>query len=141
MPVQTDWSRRAALCDWLTANNIDPNLVLTDADLTIEDTDEGRVIRVEVCVVDEGGRKTLGERGPIATEIRTVPLAVEPPAWFEPYEKPTRAQLLAAVERVRALHKRNENTGECEYCSFRDYPTYAVPYPCDTVRTLDGEEQ
>jgi len=46
-----------------------------------------------------------------------------------------------AIARVRALHRRNENTGECEYCSFRDYPTYAVPFPCDTVRALDGQEQ
>jgi hypothetical protein len=47
----------------------------------------------------------------------------------------------AAIARVRVLHRRNANTGECEYCSFRDYPTYAVPYPCDTVRALDGQEQ
>jgi hypothetical protein len=47
----------------------------------------------------------------------------------------------AAIARVRVLHRRNENTGECEYCSFRDYPTYAVPFPCDTVRALDGQEQ
>jgi hypothetical protein len=51
---------------------------------------------------------------------------------------PGRADATAA--RVRALHRRNENTGECEYCSFRDYPTYTVPYPCDTVRALDGEQ-
>jgi hypothetical protein len=44
-------------------------------------------------------------------------------------------------QRVRALHPRNENTDECEYCSARDYPDYAVPYPCDTVRALDGQEQ
>jgi hypothetical protein len=47
----------------------------------------------------------------------------------------------AAIARVRVLHRRNENTGECEYCSARDYPTYAVPHPCDTVRALDGQEQ
>lgn len=57
------------------------------------------------------------------------------------HEREPRLRAEAAIERVRALHKRNENTGECEYCSFRDYPTYAVPFPCDTVRTLDGEEQ
>jgi hypothetical protein len=47
----------------------------------------------------------------------------------------------AALDRVHALHTRNENTDECEYCSARDYPDYAVPYPCDTVRALDGQEQ
>jgi hypothetical protein len=56
-------------------------------------------------------------------------------------EHPNKEQLPTAADRVRVLHRRNENTGECEYCSFRDYPTYAVPYPCDTVRALDGQEQ
>lgn len=41
------------------------------------------------------------------------------------------------LDRVRALHKRNEHTGDCEHCSARDYPDYAVPHPCDTIRALD----
>lgn len=52
-----------------------------------------------------------------------------------------REQLLAAVDRVRALHVRNANTGDCEHCSERDYPDYAVPHPCPTIRALDGEPQ
>lgn len=141
MPVPTDWTRRTALADWLTANGIDPHTVPIDGDLTIIDTDNGRAIRVETFV-HENGAKVIDERGEAeAREIRTVPLAVEPPAWFEPYEKPTREQLLTAADRVRTLHRQNENTEECEYCSARDYPTYAVPYPCDTLRALDGEEQ
>lgn len=50
-------------------------------------------------------------------------------------------QFLARADKVRTLHQRNEHTGDCEYCSARDYPDYAVPYPCDTVRALDGKEQ
>ncbi|MFD9444973.1 hypothetical protein [Streptomyces sp. NPDC060001] len=45
----------------------------------------------------------------------------------------------AAVERARKLHRRNDHTGDCEYCSARDYPDYSVPYPCDTVQALDGQ--
>ena len=87
------------------------------------------------------GRLVLNDRGDdAAIERRTVPLLVEPPAWWEPYEKPTRATLLSAVERVRALHVRNEHTGDCEHCSERDYPDYAVPWPCPTIRALDGEQ-
>lgn len=43
----------------------------------------------------------------------------------------------AALGRARALHKRNEHTGDCEHCSKRDYPDYAVPWPCPTIRALD----
>jgi hypothetical protein len=142
MAVQTDWSRRHALCEWLTAHGIEPNTVPVDGDLTIIDTDDGRAIRVEITPRTEDGRLTRNDRGTDAVrEIRTVPLVVEPPAWWRPYEKPTREQLLARADQVRALHRQNENTWECEYCSARDYPDYAVPYPCDTIRALDGKEQ
>jgi hypothetical protein len=142
MALHLDRSRSDALCAWLTANGIEPNTVPVDADLTVVSTDDGRILRCEVYVHTEDGRVILNDRGDDkAREIRTVPLVVDPPVWWTPYEKPTREQLLTAADRVRALHQRNENTGECEYCSFRDYPTYAVPYPCDTVRALDGQEQ
>lgn len=141
MAIQTDWGRRDALCNWLTANGINPADVPIDGDLTIIDTDTGRAIRVEVELRGEDGRVLLDEREHrAARELRTVPLLVEPPSWFEPYEKPTRATLLAAEERVRALHRRNENTGTCEHCSERDYPDYAVAHPCPTIRALDGEQ-
>lgn len=45
----------------------------------------------------------------------------------------------AATERVRALHHRNEHTGDCEHCSAGDYPNYSVPHPCPTIRALDEE--
>lgn len=47
----------------------------------------------------------------------------------------------AAIERVRALHVRNANTGDCEHCSERDYPAYAVPWPCPTIAALDHREE
>ncbi|MFB7278082.1 hypothetical protein ACFCZV_13320 [Streptomyces hydrogenans] len=46
-------------------------------------------------------------------------------------------QAEAAIERVRALHTRSPNTGDCNHCSERDYPDYAVPHPCPTIRALD----
>jgi hypothetical protein len=103
MPVQTDWSRRAAVADWLSANGIDPNTVPLDGDLLVEDAEDGRVIRCETFVHSETGAKVMDPRGVEAREVRIVPLAVEPPEWWTPYEKPTREQLLAAVDRVRAL--------------------------------------
>jgi hypothetical protein len=42
-----------------------------------------------------------------------------------------------AIARVRALHVRNPHSGTCEHCSERDYPDYAVPFPCPTIRALD----
>ncbi len=45
------------------------------------------------------------------------------------------------VNRVRALHVRNDNAGTCEHCSERDYPTYAVPYPCPTIQALDAPKE
>lgn len=142
MAVQTDWSRRAVLCDWLTANGIEPADVPVDGDLLIVDTEQGRAIRVEVLVRTEDGKLALDERGvDVAREVRTVPLTVDPPTWFEPYEKPTREQLLAVVERVRRLH---EPTGVVAAAEFGNPPDCAVcgenVWPCPTVRVLDGEE-
>jgi len=136
MAVQTDWSRRAALCDWLTANGIEPHTVPVDGDLLIVDTEQGRAIRVEVFVRTEGGGIVFDERGEReAREIREVPLTVEPPDWWQPYEKPTREQLLAAVERVRKLHA--EEYGCCSHCTRAE----SVLFPCATIRALDGEGQ
>jgi hypothetical protein len=50
-------------------------------------------------------------------------------------------ELQTVIDRVRALHRRNEHTGTCEHCSARDYPDYAVSYPCDTIRALDQEHR
>lgn len=132
--------RREALCAWLTANGINPNNVPTDADLTITTADDGtRVIAYEEFDRDADGNRQIDERGTgVARRKCSTLLVVEPPDWWEPYVKPTRDQLLDATDRVRTLHRRNEHTGDCEHCSKRDYPDYAVPWPCATIQALDG---
>lgn len=141
--------RQKALCEWLTANGITPDTVPMDGDLTIDTVDGQRVIRYEALVRDADGRLMLNDRGDnAAMERRIVPLLVEPPDWWEPYEKPTRAQLLATVERVRALHQpRPDGSGfpdgqQCGTCSTDggDGYQYLVPWPCPTIRALNGEQ-
>ncbi|WP_405960806.1 hypothetical protein OG235_27975 [Streptomyces sp. NBC_00024] len=140
MALELD-GRRKELCDWLTANHIEPRDVPVRGDLAVDTVDGQRVIRYEAMLHSADGRLMLDDRGEdVAIERRTVPLLVEPPDWWEPYEKPTRATLLAAVERVRALHVRNPNSVTCEHCSERDYPDYSVPWPCPTIRALDEEQ-
>jgi hypothetical protein len=98
-------NRRDAYAAWLTANGINPSHVLLDADVYIETAPDGtRHIVYEACHLDAEGRKQINERGDeVAQERRTTPLLVEPPDWWEPYRKPTREQLLTALDRVRAL--------------------------------------
>jgi hypothetical protein len=101
MALELD-GRRKELCDWLTANHIDPDAVPVHGDLTIDTVDGQRVIRYEAMLHSPDGRPMLDDRGEdVAIERRVVPLLVEPPAWWGPYEKPTRAMLLAVIERVR----------------------------------------
>jgi hypothetical protein len=134
-------SRRESIFAWLTANGINPSHVPQDADITISEGTGGRLLRCEVFDLTPDGQRQLDERGEkVAVTVVAAPLKVEPPTWWQPYIKPTRDQLLAAADRVRALHRRNENTAECEYCSARDYPDYAVPFPCDTIKALEGEK-
>ncbi|MFE1451956.1 hypothetical protein [Streptomyces olivaceoviridis] len=135
-------SRREALCAWLTANGIDPKAVPLDADMTIEQGPDGRFLHCDVFDLDQDGRKQLDERGDkVAIKVATVPLKVEPPEWWQPYQKPTRDQLLEAVDRVKQLHVRNQYTGSCEHCSARDYPDYDVSWPCPTIQALEGVSQ
>jgi len=137
MAKQPTGSRRVALCAWLTDNGINPRDVPQDADITIEESPTGRILRCEVFDRSPDGHLQADAQGDrIAVKITTVPLKVDPPEWWEPYLKPTREQLLAAVERAHALHRRNENTGDCEHCSELDYPDYAVKWPCSTVLAL-----
>ena len=44
-----------------------------------------------------------------------------------------------AVQRVRALHCCDTWTGQptCRECTYDEY----APWPCDTIRALDGEEE
>lgn len=126
------------IADWLRANGININHIPVDSDLTITTDVEGRrTVHYEELITDDDGR-IISFGGETRTVPRSAPLTVEPPDWWQPHEKPTREQLAAAVERVRTLHVRNANTGDCEHCSERDYPDYAVPHPCPTVAALDG---
>lgn len=50
------------------------------------------------------------------------------------------AAWMADVDRVRKLHVRNANTRTCEHCSARDYPDYAVAWPCPTINALENKE-
>jgi hypothetical protein len=105
MPSPQDYvDRREEYVAWLEANNINPRHVLRDADVTIEDRPTGRVLRCEVCALTPDGHKQVDERGKrVATEFAEVPLLVQPPEWWEPYEKPTRNELLELVADLRKL--------------------------------------
>lgn len=131
--------RRTALCEWLTANGVEPKNVPINSDLTIATDEHGaRTVHYEEYALDSTGSRYIDERLQHAARVRrSAPLVAEPPEWWEPYEKPSREQLLESVDRVRALHRKNENTGDCEYCSARDYPNYSVPHPCDTIQALE----
>jgi hypothetical protein len=134
--------RREDLCAWLRANGIDPDEVPLDADMTITTVDnDARWLRCEVFVTDANGRRMLNERRTdVARDTVTVPLRAEPPSWWQPHLRPSREQLLEAIAAVGKLHVRNPNTRTCEHCSERDYPDYAVPWPCPTMRALGETE-
>lgn len=105
MPSKEDYTdRREAYVAWLNANGINARDVMRDADVVIDDGPDGRHIRIEVCDLDPEGRRQLDERyDTVATKTVTVPLVQEPPEWWEPYEKPTRDQLLELVEQIEAV--------------------------------------
>jgi hypothetical protein len=140
MPSREDsTNRREAYAAWLTANNINPAHVLLDADVYIETgTDGTRHIVYEACHLDDQGRRQVDERGTgVAVERRTTPLLVDPPDWWEPYRKPTRDQLLEAVDRIRALHRHWEaDPGHCAHC--QDGMGTPLRWPCPTIRALEG---
>lgn len=93
--------RRTELCAWLTANGIEPGDVPADADMTIDKGPTGRFIRCEVFDRTRDGKLQVDAHGEnVATMVINVPLAVEPPVWWTPYEKPTREQLAATLREV-----------------------------------------
>jgi hypothetical protein len=95
---------RPEILNWLTALGINPADVPIDSDMVIRPgTNGGRALHYEAFVRDADGYKCAGPDGWAVREARTVPLTVDPPPTWRPHEKPTREQLLAAVERVRAL--------------------------------------
>lgn len=88
---------------WLAANGINIDRVPADSDLTIRTDQQGqRTIHYEELICNEEGR-IIDFGGHERTDRRSVPLTVEPPSTWRPFEKPTREQLLAAVDRVRAM--------------------------------------
>ena len=98
---------RQDICDWLTALGVDPNAVPIDTDMAIRpDGDGGRALHYEAFVTNTEGRKVINQQGTdCLVERRSVPLTVEPPEHWQPYEKPTREQLqqqLDAAYRERA---------------------------------------
>jgi hypothetical protein len=110
-PNEAIEGRRKTLCDWLTANGIDPVNVPVDSDLTITTEPDGtRAIRYQAFVLDDG-RKILDERsqGP-AIETRTAPLVVDPPTWWQPHEKPTREQLASDLKKAQATLRRVQDS-------------------------------
>jgi hypothetical protein len=96
-------SRQAALCAWLTDNGINPADVPQDADITIDKGPTRRFLRCEVYDRTPDGHLQAGPDDRVATMVVNVPLKVEPPDWWQPQIKPTRDQLLDAVQLVRAL--------------------------------------
>lgn len=82
--------------------------------------------------VQVGTMVDAAARSAITTALRYIAKAHNSPA------APAHEQ--SAVGRVRALHVRNPHSGTCEHCSAGDYPDYAVPAPCPTIRALDKEE-
>lgn len=96
--------RQQAVAEWLEANGIAPRDVPQNADLTIEDSPDGRVIRCETFDRSADGRIQVDETANrAATKFVTVPLKVEPPEWWKPRVKPTRDELLDVIAKLRRL--------------------------------------
>ncbi|PNG17596.1 hypothetical protein [Streptomyces cahuitamycinicus] len=55
--------------------------------------------------------------------------------------KRERDQAQAAIERVRALHRKASHGTTCVYCAHGQRLGYDTDWPCDTLRALDGTEQ
>jgi hypothetical protein len=115
--------------DWLTANGINIRHIPFDSDLTISTSEDGqRTINYEEFIHDDAGIIDFGD-GP-RTVRRSAPLTVEPPDWWQPYEKPTREQLQAAVDRVRTMAE-----------AANTKPDAWALHPAAVLAALDGERQ
>lgn len=131
-------SRFEQLRKWLQQNGIAPESVPIDADIvTGSDPDGAAWLRCEIYLRNRDGDILLNDSATGPAIITTVvPLVAPPPEWFQPRIKPNRERFVQAVAAVSKLHVRNANTGTCEHCSERDYPDYAVPWPCPTIQAL-----
>ena len=70
-----------------------------------------------------------------------IPLAMHPTAWtadaeFIAHARTAVPALVAAVERVQALHTPDE-FGMCEGCGDNEHGYAIVPHPCPTIRELE----
>ena len=105
--------RQQTIAAWLDANGISPNNVPVDADMTIEDSSDGRTIRCEVFARDSAGRIQVDDSGRhTARRFVVVPLTVDPPDWWEPRVKPTRDDLLDVLGKVQQLTERWKHTAD-----------------------------
>lgn len=88
--LHTAEGRAEAVREWVRANNIDPNVVAVDRDLTVEDTPAGRIVRYTAFVFTRNGRVQFDPANPNRALMheRTVPLVVVPPADWPVYAVP-----------------------------------------------------
>lgn len=82
--LRDDRQFRDQLCDWLSANGLDPAEIPQDATITIGHSG----ITTEVKTRNPDGTDVFTQTGDIVTDTVTVPLAVDPPplvrAWLRP---------------------------------------------------------
>lgn len=102
---------RTAVADWLTALGLATRDIPADTDLYITGTGATRTLHYDVWVRGADGRFLLDLDGEPIAEPRTTPVTVEPPQHWQPRQRPTREQLLAAVERARAIADELTQTG------------------------------
>lgn len=77
--------RAEEVAAWVAANDIEPDDVSTDHDVTVEDGPDGRVIRYRAYLrALDGCKYHVDGVGP-ASEERTAPLRVEPPEHWPVY--------------------------------------------------------
>lgn len=83
--VPPNKKRRVALCEWLTANGIDPNVVPIHSSFSVLEDGGDRVIHYQEHVLTTDGRKQVDPQDSNSVWIRdaTAPCTVHPPAWLE----------------------------------------------------------
>ena len=75
---------RIALCEWLTANGIDPKTVPLHSSFSVLEDAGAKVIHYQECVLTADGRKQVDPEDNESVWIRdaTAPCTVDPPAWL-----------------------------------------------------------
>ncbi|MGW8988702.1 hypothetical protein ACWGRF_02005 [Streptomyces zhihengii] len=102
---------RTSIAEWLTALSLTIGDIPASSDLYITGTGDARTLHYEVCIRGTDGRFLLDLDGEPIAEQRTTPVTVEPPQHWQPRQRPTREQLLAAVERARVIADELTQTG------------------------------